>query len=199
MARSQSVMDEPQDTRRLIYISWLEGDHLSVAAQKKLMERLEVPVTDQSERELELVANDPTRAAGDEVAKARKLRDVATDFVAIFTTSYLVRTKKIGKEGDPDLFCFLQRKGCDENLAMWIVPVEQVNLRQVGFKDAAIPTLDFPWWHGWRGKDDKVPLPGEGLDSHQKFDTEMAQRVDEILAHPPDCPICKLKPAPAQP
>ena len=193
MPRSQVLIDEPQDAKRIIYISWVSGDQLSAVAHKKLVERLEVSDADRWDRELELVANDPTKGAGEEVAKTRKMRDMATDFIAVSTTTYLVQTKRLGQAGDPDLFCFLQRKGSDDKLAMWIVPVEQVNLSRVGFKDAAIPSLGFPWWHGWRGNDDKVSLPDGSLSSHQRFDSEMAQRVDEILEHPPDCPICKLK------
>jgi hypothetical protein len=196
MPRCLPQMDEAQDAKRVVYVSWLPDDNLSGKAQEKLMDHLFLPNADAFGRELELIPNDPTEAAGEDVGKPRKMRDEATDFVGIFTTRYLVNTKKMGKAADPDLLFFVDRK-CkfpDDNLAMWILPVEQVNLKLVGFKDAAIRSLDFPWWHGWRGNDDKIPLPSSDPSSAQNFDTEMGKRVQEILSHSGDCHVCKHHP-----
>lgn len=201
MARATPMIDDPQDLRRLIYVSWIDGDNLSVTTQKKLMEHLSLSDVDEFDRQLEVVDNDPTATPGQETASDREMRDLATDFVAIFTTRYLATTKALAKAGgEPDLLRFLRRKCSDEQLAMWIVPVEPFSLRMIGFRSAAVATLDFPWWHGWRGSHDKVPLPVKDDDnSTQVFSTAIFDRVREILSHQHACPTCRLKPPTATP
>ncbi|TXH36709.1 MAG: hypothetical protein E6Q92_11010 [Burkholderiaceae bacterium] len=185
MARSLGQMDDPEEVRRLVYVSWLAGDALSAAVQKRLMDHLRLPDYDDAGRELQLLSNDPTEAASEEVAKARLQRDMANDYVGLFTTRYLARTKELGKASDPDLFFFLARKCAivDAPLAMWILPVQAVALRHVGFKEMGIRSLAFPWWKGWRGDDDQIRLPDGTPRAEADFDNDIRQRVSEILAH----------------
>lgn len=196
MPRCDAQIDEAHEMRRVVYVSWQAGNKLAREVHDKLLERLRITDYDDRGRELEIVANDPTEQIGEETAAARALRDRATDFVALFTTGYLASTKSLGRAGDPDLIFFVDRKSkvAAGEVTMWIFPVEAIELRRVSFKEAAIRSLAFPWWHGWRGDDDRIPLSDGSPRSEQDFDEEMRLRVGLILAHPTGCPTCPAHP-----
>lgn len=194
MPRASSQIEEAEDARRLIYVSW-RPDPLASPVFDKLTARLQLSDWDDHGRILQVVASDPTQQAGEESAEIRKFRADATDFVALFTTDYLLKAKQ-ASDGDeaPDLLYFVRAKlqgGAAATLTMWIFPVEAIALRRVSFRNADIPHLDFDWWHGWHGESDRIPLPSDTPRSIQEFNTAMGLRIDEILKHPELCTPCE--------
>lgn len=193
MPRCIDQIDEVEDTRRLIYVSW-RPDRLASEVFNKLNKRLMLSDWDAHGRMLVLVANDPEQQAGTESAEIRKFRAEATDFVALFTNDYLYDAKTSSEVDEaPDLIYFIKAKvGGDDphKLTMWIFPVEAISLRLVSFGKADLPHLAFDWWHGWEGESDRIPLPSDTARSIQEFDDDMKRRIEQILKHPERCLSC---------
>lgn len=195
MPRCAGQIDQVEDSRRLVYVSW-RPDRLASEVFGKLKARLGLSDWDGHGRMLVVVANDPAHQAGEESARIRKFRSEATDFVGIFTTDYLLEAKTVSDVDEaPDLLYFIKAKVCSDDphkLTMWILPVEAISLRLVSFRNADIPHLDFDWWHGWKGESDRIPLPSDTPRSIQEFDDDMKLRIEQILRHPERCVPCSL-------
>ncbi len=193
MPRASSQIIDVEDSRRLIYVSW-RPDPLATEVFGKLKARLQLSDWDDHGRMLMVVASDPGQQAGEESAAIRKFRSEATDFVAIFTTDYLLHAKTASDTDEaPDLLYFIDTKASaqpPDKLTMWIFPVEAIALHRVSFRKANIAHLDFDWWHGWGGENDRIPLPSDTARSIQEFNDDMGRRIDQILKHPDLCTPC---------
>lgn len=189
MARASSQINDAEDVKRTIYVSW-RPDPLASEVFEALNTQLKLYDWDAHDRELRVVSNDPERQAGEESAQIRRFRAETTDFVAIFTSNYLAAEKENSDADEaPDLIYFIQAKSSDDATdtpTMWIFPAEAIALRLVSFRNANIRHIEFDWWHGWAGEDDTIPFSDGSKESIKIFKNDIKRRTVEILNHPED-------------
>ena len=192
---SKAQFDDPAEVERVIYLSWHpDSDGLSAECLRKLQDALEENNIDESGRQISIRGNDVQTLVAMNAADRRRLRDDVSDFVGLFTPEYVISARNLCKKGEePDLIYFVNTRitGAESGrLTMWILPIDALTLKQIGFREAGLANLDFPWWHGFRANEGPVPMPGADLESKQKFRQDIRRRVSQMLTHPKGCEPC---------
>lgn len=191
MARFSSLIDEPKDTKRIVYVSWVQ-EELSAACLDKLKKSFGANNQDNFGREIELHTNDVSASAGQAVGEIRNVWGVVTDFIGLLCNDYIISRREACQQGiEPDLIYFIKkRKRGESDLIMWLFPIETCSFEKISFKGAEepLPNINFEWWHG---DSNEIQFPSESLATKQRFSQDINHRVLLILEHDADnCKPC---------
>ncbi|NPT56731.1 hypothetical protein [Paraburkholderia elongata] len=178
--------------RRVLFMSWIPDNyHLADRCVEVFKLKLTPIPCDYFDAPITVMESEPAGVPGAPTAPALKAERLyaVTDVVGFLTDNFFIRNGDAQSNLASEIGFFLNRKideqkaGQCGGLAMWIAPVDKLNLRRY-----PIITTRLSWWHQL--------LPGKprfstdhGKEEYLKDEVEDA--IELMLHHSPEtCPSC---------